>query len=155
MFFKFKGLHHFSPAGQIQTSEIVKAIGEAEEITSAEIRVHYTVCGSKLGLLEEAKKVFEALEMHKTKERNGVLLFLRLRKHEIAVIGDEGIHQYVGDEFWTAIKDEIIDHIHSHNLTEGLIRGIQLVGKQLSKHFPPGADNKNELSNEVTRNKIY
>ena len=100
MLFGIKGLQKFSPAGQIETARVVEAIAEAEEITSAEIRVHYTVCGSKLPLLEEAQKVFEALEMHKTENRNGVLIFLRLRNHEIAVIGDEGIHKHVVTEFW-------------------------------------------------------
>ena len=146
MLFGLKGLQMFSPAGQIQTAKVVKAIGEAEELTSAEIRVHYTVCRSKLGLLDEAQKVFEALEMHKTKERNGVLIFLRMRNKEVAVIGDEGIHQYVGDEFWLALKDEIIERIHTHDITEGIVKGVQLVGKQLSKYFPPGENNINELS---------
>ncbi len=155
MLFGFKGLQKFSPAGQIETARVVDAISEAEEITSAEIRVHYTVCGSKLPLLVEAQKVFEALEMHKTENRNGVLIFLRLRKHEIAVIGDEGIHQHVGNEFWEAVKDEIIRTIKTNNLTDGIINGVHVVGKQLSKYFPPSDENPNELSNEVTKNKIY
>lgn len=155
MLFGFKGLRKFSPAGQIETAKVVQAIGSAETLTSAEIRVHYTVCGSKLGLLEEAQKVFEALEMHKTENRNGVLIFLRLRKHEIAIIGDEGIHKHVGNEFWEAVTDEVIKQIKSNNLTDGIIKGIHIVGKQLSKFFPPSEENPNELSNEVTRNKIY
>lgn len=150
MLFGFKGLQKFSPAGQIETGKVVEAISEAEDITSAEIRVHYTVCGSKLPLLDEAQKVFEKLDMHKTESRNGVLIFLRLKSKEIAVIGDEGIHQHVGTAFWEAVKDEIIRNIQSHNLTEGIVKGVHVVGKQLSKFFPPSDENPNELSNEVT-----
>jgi hypothetical protein len=150
MLFGFKGLQKFSPAGQIETGKVVEAISEAEDITSAEIRVHYTVCGSKLPLLDEAQKVFEKLEMHKTESRNGVLIFLRLKSKEIAVIGDEGIHQHVGTAFWEAVKDEIIRNIQSHTLTEGIVKGVHVVGKQLSKFFPPSDENPNELSNEVT-----
>jgi hypothetical protein len=150
MLFGFKGLQKFSPAGQIETGKVVEAISEAEDITSAEIRVHYTVCGSKLPLLDEAQKVFEKLDMHKTESRNGVLIFLRLKSKEIAVIGDEGIHQHVGTAFWEAVKDEIIRNIQSHTLTEGIVKGVHVVGKQLSKFFPPSDENPNELSNEVT-----
>jgi hypothetical protein len=150
MLFGFKGLQKFSPAGQIETAKVVEAISEAEDITSAEIRVHYTVCGSKLPLLDEAQKVFEKLDMHKTESRNGVLIFLRLKSKEIAVIGDEGIHQHVGTAFWEAVKDEIIRNIQSHTLTEGIVKGVHVVGKQLSKFFPPSDENPNELSNEVT-----
>lgn len=150
MLFGFKGLQKFSPAGQIQTAKVVAAISEAEEITSAEIRVHYTVCASKIPLLDEAQKIFEKLEMHKTESRNGVLIFLRLKTKEIAVIGDSGIHQHVGTAFWEAVKDEIIRNIQAHNLTEGIVEGVHVVGKQLSKFFPPSDENPNELSNEVT-----
>ncbi len=150
MLFGFKGLQKFSPAGQIETAKVVEAISEAEDITSAEIRVHYTVCSSKLPLLDEAQKVFEKLDMHKTESRNGVLIFLRLKSKEIAVIGDEGIHQHVGTAFWEAVKDEIIRNIQSHTITEGIVKGVHVVGKQLSKFFPPSDENPNELSNEVT-----
>ena len=150
MLFGFKDLQKFSPAGQIETAKVVEAISEAEDITSAEIRVHYTVCSSKLPLLDEAQKVFEKLDMHKTESRNGVLIFLRLKSKEIAVIGDEGIHQHVGTAFWEAVKDEIIRNIQSHTITEGIVKGVHVVGKQLSKFFPPSDENPNELSNEVT-----
>jgi uncharacterized membrane protein len=56
----------------------------------------------------------------------------------------------VGTAFWEAVKDEIIRNIQSHNLTEGIVKGVHVVGKQLSKFFPPSDENPNELSNEVT-----
>lgn len=146
----FPFLRKFSLAGQINGSLVSEAIAKVETYTSAEIRVHFTTCPSKLSLLEEAQMIFNKLQMHKTENRNGVLLFLRLKSKEIAVIGDEGIHEKVGNEFWEAVKEEIIETIRKHNLNEGIIRGVEVVGKQLSKHFPPTSENPNELSNEVT-----
>ena len=155
MFDRFKRINKFSLAGEIETARVVEAIEKAEEITSAEIRVHYTVCGGRTPLLIEAEKTFNALKMHKTENRNGVLIFLRLRKKEIAVIGDIGIHQHVGTEFWEAVKEEIIQTIQGNTLTDGVINGVHIVGKQLAKHFPPSDENPNELSNEVTSNRIF
>jgi len=155
MFNRFKRINKFSLAGEIETARVVEAIEKAEEITSAEIRVHYTVCGGRTPLLVEAEKTFNALKMHKTENRNGVLIFLRLRKKEIAVIGDIGIHQHVGAEFWEAVKEEIILTIKSNTITDGVINGVHVVGKQLAKHFPPTDENPNELSNEVTGNRIF
>ncbi len=155
MFNRFKRINKFSLAGEIETARVVQAIEEAEEITSAEIRVHYTVCGGRTPLLVEAEKTFNSLKMNKTEHRNGVLIFLRLRKKEIAVIGDIGIHEHVGTEFWEAVKEEIIQTIKENNITDGITNGVHLVGKQLAKYFPPTDENPNELSNEVTSRRFF
>lgn len=151
----FPFLRKFSLAGQINGSLVSDAIAQVETSTSAEIRVHFTTCPSKLTLLDEATAIFHQLHMHKTENRNGVLIFLRLKSREIAVIGDEGIHNKVGTEFWEAVKQEIIDTIKQFDLNEGIVRGVRVVGKQLAKHFPPSADNPNELSNEVTSSRGF
>ena len=146
----FPWLHYSCPVEKIEASLIVDAIKEAELNTSAEIRVHYTTKKSKNLLLEEAQQTFEALKMHETALRNGILIYLRLKNKEIAILGDIGIHQHVGNEFWEAVKEEIISTIQASNITQGIIKGIELSGKQLSIHFPPNGLNPNELSDEIT-----
>ena len=146
----FPWLHHSCPVEKIEASLIVDAIKEAEINTSAEIRVHYTTKKSKSLLLNDAQQTFEALKMHETELRNGILIFLRLKTKEVAILGDIGIHKHVGNEFWEAVKEEIIATIKSSNITQGIIRGIELSGKQLSIHFPPNELNPNELSDEIT-----
>ena len=146
----FPWLHHSCPVEKIEASLIVDAIKEAEINTSAEIRVHYTTKKSKSLLLNDAQQTFEALKMHETELRNGILIFLRLKTKEVAILGDIGIHQHVGNEFWEAVKEEIISTIKYSNITQGIIKGIELSGKQLSIHFPPNGLNPNELSDEIT-----
>jgi len=146
----FPWLHHSCPVEKIEASLIVNAIKEAEINTSAEIRVHYTTKKSKSLLLNDAQQTFEALKMHETELRNGILIFLRLKTKEVAILGDIGIHKHVGNEFWEAVKEEIIATIKSSNITQGIIKGIELSGKQLSIHFPPHELNPNELSDEIT-----
>ena len=146
----FPWLHHSCPVEKIEASLIVDAIKEAEINTSAEIRVHYTTKKSKSLLLNDAQQTFEALKMHETELRNGILIFLRLKTKEVAILGDIGIHQHVGNEFWEAVKEEIISTIKSSNITQGIIKGIELSGKQLNIHFPPNGLNPNELSDEIT-----
>lgn len=143
-------LHFSCPVEKIEASLIVNAIREAEITTSAEIRVHYTTKKSKFLLLQEAEKTFVDLKMHQTENRNGVLIFLRLQTKEIAIIGDIGIHQHVGNEFWEAVKEVMIQTIKSTNITQGIIAGVELAGKQLSNFFPPTHENPNELSDEIS-----
>jgi len=146
----FPWLHHSCPVEKIEASLIVDAIKEAELNTSAEIRVHYTTKKSKNLLIDEAQNTFTSLKMHETALRNGILIYLRLKSKEVAILGDIGIHQHVGNEFWEAVKQEIISTIQSSNITQGIIKGIELSGKQLSIHFPPNGPNPNELSDEIT-----
>lgn len=146
----FPWLHSSCPVAKIEAKEIIRSIAEAEKKTSAEIRVHYTTKKGKIELLKEAKKTFLDLKMENTQHRNGVLIFLRLQSKEISIVGDIGIHQRVGDTFWHTVKDEMIAEIRNGNLTQGIIKGIELAGKQLALHFPPDKNNPNELSDEIT-----
>ena len=143
-------LHFSCPVEKIEASLIVDAIREAEKSTSAEIRVHYTTKKATLELLKEAESTFLNLKMHETEFRNGVLIFLRLKSKEIAIIGDIGIHKHVGNEFWEAVKETMIQTIKTNNITQGIICGVELAGKQLSNFFPPTSENPNELSDEIS-----
>src|SRR5687767_156155 len=86
---------------------LVKAIAEAELNTSGEIRLHLeNYCfGNEL---RAAQKVFARLRMHETAERNGVLIYIAVKSHKLAVFGDEGIHQKLGKEFWDKIVNQLI-----------------------------------------------
>ena len=74
--------------------------------------------------------------MHKTDERNGVLIYLALEDKKFAIIGDVGIHAKVGDDFWNSIKNRMTEHFKQARFTEGLIQGIMEGGQALQKHFP-------------------
>ena len=61
---------------------VVDAIGEAEKMTSGEIRVHVTPkCGDDV--MKDAIKTFNRLEMYKTRHRNGVLIFIAFESRKL------------------------------------------------------------------------
>ena len=132
-----------------QVKQIEVAIKSAEESTSGEIRVHIeNRC--KADAVECATAVFHKLGMHKTALRNGVMLYIAVRDKKFAVIGDQGIHQYVLEGFWDTVRDKMLAHFKQGNFTEGICEGVAMTGAELKKHFPHSASDKNELSNEVT-----
>lgn len=131
--------------------EIVDAISEAERRTSAEIRVHLQR-KLKKSAFEEAKKTFIRLGMHKTKERNAVLIFVALDSHEFAIIGDSGIHEKVGDVFWQSTRDEMLDFFKNGNVRGAILAGVQHVGQKLAHYFPRQINDQNEVSNKVSQN---
>ena len=129
---------------------IVEALQAAESMTSGEIRVHLKRGASKEAL-KEAHRVFQKLGMHRTKKRNGVLLFIAWKSRSFAVVGDEGIHRKVGDFFWNETRDRMQAEFEKGDLAGGILAGVNAAGEALKKYFPHGADDKNELSDTVTQ----
>jgi len=139
-------LHFFS---QDQADAIVAAIAEAEMRTSGELRVHVED-RCKHRPVERAFTVFEKLGMHETKERNGVLFYLSTLDHEFAVIGDEGIHEKVGEEYWTEMRDQLEAEFCKGRFAEGLVASIRHAGLTLAEFFPRRGDDVNELDNSIS-----
>lgn len=130
-------------------ARLIKAIQSAESKTSGEIRVHIEkTCDGDV--LEACKKQFIKLSMTETKARNGILFFLAIDSKSFAVWGDEGIHQKVSDEFWKSITDCAIEYFKKHDYVTGIEKAVELCGEKLKLHFPLEADDKNELSNDIS-----
>lgn len=131
--------------------EIVAAIEAAEQKTSGEIRVHLKKRLPKgRSVREEAEKTFTRLRMHRTRERNGVLIFVVFDNHEFAILGDSGIHARVGAAFWDETRDRMAALFAEGKSKEGIIAGVSSAGEKLAAYFPCGKDDKNELSNRLT-----
>ncbi|MFO1519318.1 MAG: TPM domain-containing protein [bacterium] len=139
--------HYFFSEEEKQA--LVSAIQDAERKTSGEIRVHLARRCRK-DPLEAAKKIFERLGMTRTKQKNGVLFFLSLKEHAFVILGDGGIHEKVGEDFWQAIRDEVIARFKKEEFVEGLTAGILKCGEKLAAYFPPLGDDVNELPDKVS-----
>lgn len=132
-----------------QQEAIVRAIGEAEHATSGEIRVHIeTSC--KADVLDEAAWLFRKVGMHKTADRNGVLIYLALKEHKFAIIGDTGINSVVPLGFWDNIRDHMKQRFSENLFTEGLTEGIIMAGQQLKEHFPHTRNDVNEITDTIS-----
>jgi len=132
-----------------QQVAIGRAIGEAEHATSGEIRVHIeTSC--KADVLDEAAWLFRKVGMHKTADRNGVLIYLALKDRKFAIIGDTGINSVVPLGFWDEIRDHMKNRFSENLFTEGLTEGIIMAGQQLKEHFPHSKDDINEITDTIS-----
>jgi uncharacterized membrane protein len=129
--------------------QITAAIQSAENQTSGEIRVHLE--RSCIGnVLDRASQVFENLRMHKTKLRNGVLIYLAYEDRKFAILGDAGINSAVPENFWDEIKIRMQSRFRSGHFVDGLCEGVELAGKQLKSSFPRGHDDVNELPDKIS-----
>ncbi len=130
-------------------TKIIEAISQAELKTSGEIRVHIRKKCSE-DSLKDARRTFRKLGMHRTKNKNAVLLFIAQDSHRFAIIGDEGIHRHVGESFWDKTRDGLTQSFLQGRFKEGIMEAVQNIGDKLKIFFPAGSDDKNELSNTVT-----
>ena len=130
-------------------ASIARAVRQAETRTSAEVRVHldHTCEGDAL---RRAIKIFERLGMHRTAEHNGVLIYISVSDHKLAVIGDAGIHERVGEAYWRGLVDGVRDQLRQRRSREGLLQAIAEVGDALGRHFPRRPDDVNELPDDVS-----
>jgi uncharacterized membrane protein len=136
-----------------QQAKILAAVKEAENETSGEIRVHIETSFTG-DVLDRAAWAFKKLDMHKTAERNGVLFYLAVINKQFAIIGDAGINSKVPAGFWNEISNHLAKNFREGKFAEGLAEGIIMAGKQLKVHFPHRSDDKNELPDEISFDKL-
>lgn len=120
----------------------------AEQHTSAEIRV-YLDKHVKGDPLDHAAFLFDKLGMSKTALRNGVMIYIAYVDRKFCIIGDAGIHQHVGNEFWQAVSATMAGSFKAGFMQEGVINAVKEVGAVLASHFPRSQNDINELSDEV------
>ena len=134
---------------KLEHDRIVQAIGEVESKTSGEIRVLIERGKLKSDPLQAAQSKFHRLGMHKTRERNAVLIFVAPRVHKLAVVGDNAIHEKCGDEFWQRAVERMRMHFQNEKFSDALIEAIEEIATVLESHFPKTSDDTNELPDDV------
>ena len=134
---------------QIDKEKILQSIAAAEQQTSGEIRV--SVSPFFWGNVRKvADKAFVRLGMNATRERNGILFFIVPARRKFAVIGDQGIHEKVGQEFWEKLVAAMAADFKLGNFSAGLQKGIAQAGRSLAEHFPyQGEKDVNELPDDI------
>ncbi|MDG6894154.1 TPM domain-containing protein [Volucribacter amazonae] len=143
----------FRKAIPIDKQSIEQKISEIEQQTSAELRVYVERKMVKNNaVLDRTLALFEQLNMQNTLQRNGVLIYVAFDDHLCGVLGDKGIHQYVGNGFWQQVNQQMIEHFKQQQYTQGIICALEVIGTELAKYFPIQPDDVNELPNEVIIN---
>jgi uncharacterized membrane protein len=131
-----------------EQQRIRTAIENAEKHTSGQIRVCIEKTCSE-DVLDRAAKYFHQLDMHKTKLRNGVLIYVATVDRKFAIIGDAGINKVVPANFWDDTKEKMLENFKYGNLVDGIVTGLEISGEHLQKFFPHLAGSSNELSDDV------
>lgn len=133
---------------RLDSDRIVEAIRQAEAGSSGEIRVHVTRREPK-DIEEAARQRFDKLGMANTAERNGVLFYVAPRVRQFQILGDSGVHEKCGGDFWKATAAEMEEAFRRGEFTAGLVAGIDRIGEILKAHFQRSAEDRNELPDAI------
>jgi uncharacterized membrane protein len=136
--------------GDEDLESVRRAIAEAEATTSGEIRVHLDRWLRGRDPLNRARQVFTELGMHRTRDRNGVLIYLAVADRHLAIVGDAGIHARVGDDYWNGLRDLMVQRLREGRPRDALAEAVVEVGRTLRSQFPRRPDDTNELSDQVS-----
>jgi uncharacterized membrane protein YgcG len=134
----------------IDRGAVEAAVRAAELGTTGEIRVALSRFFFWGNIRRAAERAFARLGIDRTREHDGVLIFVAPWRRQFVILGDRGIHARVGAAFWTDLAGRLGAAFHAGDLTGGLVRAITTIGAQLAIHFPATPDdNPNELPDTV------
>lgn len=133
-----------------QEKTVMNAIKEAENNTSGEIRVHLEDRCKGGDSIKRAIEMFGELNMHETELRNGIIVYVAIKDHKLAVWGDEGIHTIVGQDFWNDTLATMQKYFSAGDYESGLSEAILMIGDKLKENFPYQSDDENELSDDIS-----
>jgi putative membrane protein len=104
----------------------------------------------RLRVQRRAAEQFIAKNLHATRERTGVLIFVSLGERMAELIADEGIADHVEQHVWDKAMAALTDGLKTGRVEAGFETAVGLCGEVLAAKFPARAgDNPNELPDAV------
>jgi putative membrane protein len=104
---------------------------------------------------QRAVEQFLAQSLHTTNGRTGVLIYVSFAERFAEVIADDGIYRKVRPSVWEEVIAELTSHLARGTRTKGFVVAIEMCGKILAEHFPPGHADEDELPNHLIVLDLY
>lgn len=95
-----------------------------------------------------ARRVFLEQELHSTRGRLGLLIFVSRAEHYVEILADRGLAAQITDENWQEIVEHFIREIKRGKTGEAFVHCIEQCGELLEEAAPP-SEIKNELPNHL------
>jgi putative membrane protein len=104
----------------------------------------------RLRVQRRAAEQFVAKNLHLTRERTGVMIFVSLGERMAELIADEGIADKVDKHVWDRAMAALTEGLKRGEVEAGFAAAVGLCGDVLAENFPARAgDNPNELPDAV------
>jgi hypothetical protein len=97
---------------------------------------------------QRALQLFGQFRVWDTAHNNGVLIYVLMADHDVEIVADRGIAQFVPQAEWQAVCRQMESHYRAGRFKDGTVVGILGVGALLGRHFPGSRGSDNELPNQ-------
>lgn len=130
---------------------IEQAIDRSERTHSGELRLAIEAGMEPYDALrgmtprQRALQLFASLRVWDTEENSGVLIYLQLVDHRIEIVADRGVSRRVEQAQWDAICRRMETSFRAGEFERGTLVAVDEITALLSRHFPPGESNPDEL----------
>jgi len=138
----------FPPAAQ---EALRAAIAASEQKHRGELRF-VVEGGLPVGdLLQEvtprrrALELFAQLGVWDTQDNSGVLIYVQLVDRRVEIVADRGVDACLGEAFWQGVCRRMEAAFARGEFQAGSLAAIAEISAGLARHYPPLADNPNEL----------
>ncbi len=98
---------------------------------------------------EAATTAFFTHGLYRTRDANGILIFLSMLERKVWILADQGINARVPAGHWDALVTAITTGIRQKRATEAVCEAVAAIGAILETHFPVQADDRDELDNVI------
>jgi uncharacterized membrane protein len=125
---------------------IADAVHEAELRTSGEIVVRLVQALPPGALPRDAAIAeFQRAGISKTRQRNGILVYVALLERKIELVADEGIAAVIQQDQWNFVVQIISLGFRAGYPAESIAMAVTAMGDPLALHFPWREGDTNEL----------
>lgn len=96
-----------------------------------------------------AREQFLTQNLHTTRGRTGVLLYVSVAERHVELLADAGIHGKVPAGTWEQIVQALTARVKAGQIGDGFVEAVQAIGGHLAAHFPAEVSNPNELPDHL------
>lgn len=100
---------------------------------------------------EAALAAFFGERLYKTKDENGILLFISVMEQKVWILADAGIDRKIEQDVWESIVAELTEGIKAGRRCEAICAAVRRIGLILQTHFPYEKNDRDELHNLIIR----
>lgn len=95
-----------------------------------------------------ARAQFVAQGLHRTVDRNGVLIFISADERYVEILADGALAERTDRAQWQGAVDQLIGALRTDRAVEGIVHTINTCGQILHTFFPGGVA-RNDLPNRI------
>ena len=98
-----------------------------------------------------ALAAFYAEQLHKTRDANGILLYISVMEQKVWILADRNINAKIEQQEWDATVHALTTGIRAGRPADAICQAVRRVGEILETHFPYRKDDEDELHNLLIR----